>query len=215
MATNQLALYKIACRALGERSVASLSESTEIRRLLDEVWDSGDGATRFFLEQGLWNHAMRAVSIDASSSVTPAFGLTNAFDIPSDFVRLSSISASEYFSEPLLDYREDTNYWYSNSDPIYVEYVSDDTSYGGDLSRWPETFVLWAGYWLATQVAPALKNDMDMQVLERRERQLLKDARSKDAQKDPTRFIPIQSWNRARFGRGQGRERGSRRQLIG
>ncbi|HET99682.1 MAG TPA: hypothetical protein ENH89_04810, partial [Aurantimonas coralicida] len=68
MATDQLALYNIALAAVGERSIASLTEGREPRRLLDEIWNRGAGAIEYFLEQGYWNFAIRTVQIDRSTS---------------------------------------------------------------------------------------------------------------------------------------------------
>lgn len=214
MATDKISLYNIGLRFIGERSLASVAEDREPRHLLDEVYDAGDGAIKYFLEQGLWNFAMRAVQIDKSASISPSFGYQNAFDVPTDFVRLASISAGEYFTEPLTRYEKEQAYIYADVDPIYMRYVSNDSSYGNDLSLWPETFTLWAGAWLGMQIAPRLKNDLDLQHLEKRVKRLLVDARSKDAQEEPTRFPALSSWNRARFG-GSRSDRGSRSQLIG
>lgn len=214
--TTRLALYKIALRAVGERTIASLNENREPRRLLDEVWNAG--AVRYFLEQGLWNHAIRTSQIDSSSSVSTAFGYSFAFDLPSDFVRLVQISAGEYFDLPLVRYEIETAFIYADVDPIYVRYVSNHGDFGSDLSLWPESFTLWAGYWLATQIAPALKNDIDMEVLEKRTKKLLIDARSKDAQQEPPRWPPLSSWANARFGRAGTagrRDGGSRSRLTG
>ena len=161
---------------------------------------------------------MRSVRVDSSSSVSPPFGYRYAFDKPSDFVRLAQISSGEYFTDPLLRYEIEGDYFYADIDPIYMRYVSDDASWGADLSRWPETFTLWGGQWLGVQIAPRLKNEIDEEKLLQKERRLLADARSKDAQQEPTRFPPLSSWNRARHGfRGGGtrRDRGSRSQLIG
>lgn len=216
MATNRLALYNIALFSLGERALASLTETREARSLLDDVYTRGDGAVQFFLEQGLWNHAMRTVQIDKSSSSTPTFGLANAFDVPSDFIRLVQISAGEFFSDPLVRYEIEAAFIYADVDPIYLRYVSDSGDFGNDLSLWPETFTLWAGHWLGTQIAPALIPDLDAQfALRQAERRLLNDARSKDAMQEPPRFPPLGSWSRARLGGGGRRDRGSRSQLIG
>ena len=215
MATNQLALYNIALMAVGERIISSLTEDREPRRLLDEIWSRGTGAITAALEQGLWNHAMRAVQIDASASVDPAFGYANAFDKPTDFVRLAQISAGEYFTEPLTRYEFEAAYIYADVDPIYVRYVSDDASYGNDLSLWPDSFTLWFGHWLAIQIAPSVINDVEMEALEKRTKRLLAEARSRDASQEPPRFPPLGSWNRARRGGSGARDRGSRSQLIG
>jgi len=216
MATNKLSLYNIACLALKERPLDSLTEDAEVRHLLDEVYDRGQGAVKYCLEQGLWNFAMRAVKIDKDSSVSPSFGFNNAFSIPTDFVRLNQLSAGEYFSSPLMLYEFEQAYIYCDADPIYMRYVSDDGTWGGDMSLWPETFTQWVGYYLATQVGPSLLNDKDEEALEKKAKRRLRDARSKDASQEPVRFPPLSSWASSRSGRYSGRrDRGSRSSLIG
>lgn len=181
MATTKLALYNIALFACGERALVSLSEDREPRRLLDEIWTrGGGGAVRYVLEQGTWDFASRAVLIDASDTVTPAFGFSYAFDLPTDFVRLVDISGDAEFGDPLLYYQIEGAYIYANIATIYLRYVSDHVDYGNDLSLWPETFTLWAGHWLATQLAPRLKSDIDMAVLKETSTELLISARLKN-----------------------------------
>lgn len=216
MSTDKLSIYNIALRFVGERHLAKLNEEREPRRLLDEVWSAGQGAINYFLEQGFWNFAIRTSQIDSSSSVDPAFGYQSAFDVPSDLVRLVQISSGEYFEDPLTQYEIETNYIYADVDPIYIRYVSDHENYGNDLSLWPSTFTLWAGSWMGFEIAPSLKNDIDMEKLEVRLNKRLVDARAKDAMQDPPRWPPLSSWARSRYGRSTGRrDRGSRNQLIG
>lgn len=227
MATNQLALYNIALRACGTRTLDSLAEARMERRDLDKVWDEGTGAINRCLEQGLWNFAMRAVQVDKSSSVTPSFGFNNAFDKPTDYIRLASISGDEYFNEPLTNYEFEGDYFYADIDPIYLRYVSNDSDWGNNLSRWPDSFVQYVGHWLGLQIynavwtnhptaAAARAHLMKEQELEKKTERLLHDARSKDAQAEPPRFTPMTSWQRARHGWSTGtRERGKRGQLIG
>jgi len=216
MTTTKLQLYNIALRACGQGKLSSLTEATEGRYLLDDVWSQGNGAIAYFMEQGHWNFAMRAVQIDASSSVTPSFGFTYAFDKPSDFQKLNMISADENFYYPLTQFEFEGDYIYAFCDPIYLRYVSDDTSWGSDYSKWPGTFTLWAGHWLATQIAATFLNDVDMANLEKRTDRLLVDARSKDANQEPPRFEPPSSWISARTNRtGVRLDRGIRSQLTG
>ncbi|KKM04208.1 hypothetical protein LCGC14_1766550 [marine sediment metagenome] len=218
MATDRLSLYKIALVACGERTIASLSEPREPRRLLDEVWNRGSGVVKYVLEQGLWNFAIRTSKLDSSSSISTSFGYTFTFEMPSDYVRLVELSSGEYFTQPMTRYEIEQASLYADVDPIYMRYISDNSSYGSDLSLWPETVSLWTGHWMGVQIAPALKNDLDMDRLERRTRRYLHDARSKDAQQDPTRWPPLSSWASARLnriGHGGRRDRGSRGSLIG
>ena len=216
MAIDKLGLYNIALMAVGERTLDALSDEGEPRRLLDEVYTRGNGAVKYFLEQGHWNHAMRAVKIDKSTSVEPSFGFTNAFAKPSDFVRLNMISADENFDLPLEEFEFEGDFIFANVDPLYFRYVSDDGSWGGDFSRWPDTFILWGGTWMATQIAPKLLNDTDLGKLEDRARKLLVDARSKDASQEPPRYRPLSSWASSRHNRfGTRNDRGIRSRLTG
>lgn len=215
MTTDRLTLYNIALEAAGERFISSLTEPREPRRLLDHVWTRGKGAVRYFLEQGHWNHAMRAVQLDKSPSVTPEFGWANAFDKPDDFVRLNMISSDDRFGYPLNEYEFEGDFIYADVDPLYLRYVSDDDQYGSDMGKWPDTFTLWAGHWMATQIAGRLKNDIDAEALKKEANRLLIDARSKDASQEPVRWPPLSSWAQARLGRGGMYDRGLRNKLIG
>lgn len=216
MATDRLGLYNVALAAIGERSLDSLTEDGEPRRELDSVWARGNGALRFFLEQGRWKFALRTQKLDSSTIIIPAFGFTFAFEIPTDFVHLDMISAGEHFDMPLMRFEIESGFIFCDIDPLYVRYISDDVAYGADYASWPETFTLWAGHWMATQIGPRLKSDVVMEALEKRARRLLIDARSKDAMQSPTRFPPHGTWVSARYGRyGSHRDRGSRSSLIG
>jgi hypothetical protein len=55
-------------------------------------------------------------------------------------VRLYNFGSTATFDPPLLDVVDEPNYWFSNVDPLYVKYVSNDTAYGMDLSLWSESF---------------------------------------------------------------------------
>ncbi len=215
MAITKLQLYNIAALAIGETRLSSLTESRELRHTLDEIWDRGKGARWAALEQGFWNFAMRAVKIDKSTSVTPDFGFENAFLKPTDLVRLNMISADENFTLPLDRFESESGYWYANVDPMYVRYVSDDASYGLDMSLWPDSFSLWFGTWLGLQAAPKSMSDPDYKDLQRREGDLLTEARSRDAMQEPTRYPPLSSWAQARLGRGSRRDRGLRSSFTG
>lgn len=138
MAASKLSIYNQALGHLGERTLASLSENREPRRVLDDYYN---GVISHCLEQGNWKFAHVSKRLNASNSVEPDFGFTEAFAKPEDFVRLSRISESADLELPLLSYREENGFWYADTTPIYVEFVSDSASLGGfDLSRWTQSF---------------------------------------------------------------------------
>jgi hypothetical protein len=216
MAWSKLALYNVACLALGEGPLDGLTDDTELRRQLDSVYSRGDGAIAYFMENGHWNFAMRAVKIDNDSAVTPAFGWTYAFSKPTDFRKLNMISSDEEFITGLNAYEDEADHWHADIDPIYVRYVSDDADYGGDFAKWTETFAIWAGHWMALQVAPVKMNDTALKDFRKLVRRLLTEARSNDAVGEPTRFPKLSSWASARHSSKQGRrDRGSRNSLLG
>lgn len=182
MAATKLSIFNIALFACGERALADLSEDREPRRLLDEIWTRGGGGViRYCLEQGLWSFAMRSALTDSTPSIAPPFGYTYGFDRFDDMCRLVDISSDEFFADGNFLYAYEARYIYANTDPIYVKYVSDDQDYGGDLSLWPETFTLYVGHYMATQLAPRLKNDIDLGRLEERTDKLLISARLKES----------------------------------
>lgn len=213
MALTQLDLYNGALRLMGERRLASLSENREPRRVLDDIW--ADSAREYCLEQGQWNFAMRAVMITKSITTIPAFGYVNAFDKPNDFIRTCGVAEDEYFNVPLLRMVEEVGFWFADIDPIYVRYISNDNSYGLDLTRWPKTFARYFEAFLASEAVFTLTQSAEKQsYIVRIMQQRLIDARSKDAMNDPTSFPPQGNWTASRSGRNR-RDRGNRNTLIG
>lgn len=218
MATDKLQLYNLALTVyLGERKLASLSENREPRRALDDAWSggSGNGAVKYCLEQGHWKFAQRAVKLAYTPSITPAFGHQYAFTKPTDCVKLSKMCTDEYFKEPNLEYAEEAGFWTSNVQDLYISYVSNDATFGGDMSLWPESFVQVVALYLAKNIATRVTGaDSKTDKLEAKYVRALLDARSKDAMQGPTQFTPSGAWTRARRG-GTARDGGSRSNLIG
>ena len=213
MAATQLGLYNEALRLIGERPLALITEDRHPRRVLDAIWD--DGIVDACLEQGLWNFAMRAVEIAASTTVTPAFGYTYAFDKPSDWIRTAGVASDEFFNTPLTRYMEEVGFWFADVDPLYVRYVSNDSNYGTNLDRWPQSFTKYVAAAIAADAAPTITQD------EKKIDRIIKimlmrrvEARSKDAMNDASAFLPQGSWSSARLS-GTRRDRGNRGNLIG
>jgi hypothetical protein len=194
---SQLNVYNDALRLVGERQLVSLDENREPRRLLDAVWD---GAVEYCLEQGQWNFAIRSQQLDYSPSVEPPFGYRRAYNKPDDYVRTVSISADPYFSDGLMQYTDEAGYWFCDLDIIYLRYVSKDLSFGKDTSLWPQTFRHYVAAYLAWQIAPRIKNDIDVDKLEKQYRMKKSDALAKDALQEAAKRIPDGCWVRSRSG---------------
>lgn len=198
----------------GERKLASLTENQQGRHLLDDEW--ADGAVDYALGAGQWKFAKRSVEIASTTSVTPGFGYQKAFEIPSDLLRTTALCSDPYQQVPLLAYTTEQAYWFADVDPLYVSYISNDASYGGDMSLWPVEFVLFLQAYLASKIVETLTQDEKKwnRVFKLAEK-YRKDAASSDAMEGPTTFPPMGSWVAARLRRGGHRDRGGRGQLIG
>lgn len=201
--TDQLSLYNGALRLLKERKLASLTEGRESRRLLDDAWGDGRtyGSVAYCLQDGQWAHARRTVQIDYSPSISPSFGYSYAFDHPTDMVKPVAICSDERMQQPLLQYQDEGSYWYCDLQTIYVTYISNGATFGGDMSRWSEKFVKLVEAHLATEIAPNLTNsDGAIKLADIAYSRAVRAARSDDAMRQPTRFMPPGSWSTARRG---------------
>lgn len=230
MGTNRLSVYNSALMLCGERSLGSLSEDREPRRLLDQVWSGtaggGGNGVDWCLEQGQWWFAMRTVMIDKDPDFTRQFGYVNSFDKPTDWIATSALCSDEYFRMPLINYADERDAWYADITPIYVKYISNDAAYGNDLSRWPATFQDFVATYLASRIISKMAGDRTAQqgVIMgppgQPEKGLLMinmhRARSNAAMTQPTQMIAQGRWTRARQGtRGGRNDRGNPGSLIG
>jgi len=199
--TDKLTLYNLVLGHLRERRLASLSENREPRRVLDDFFDQ---VQQECLEEGLWNFMIRAVSEDASATVVPGFGWKYAFTIPLDWVRTVLISTVETFSPPLLDYAEETGYWYANWTPLFIRYQSSDTLYGKNLGAWSGVFTAFVALKLAEEACGKITGSTTLLEgptgISARLKRARTKAKSNDAMNQPPGEMPTGTWARSRRG---------------
>ena len=199
---------------LGHRRLSDTGEAVEAGRELTAAWSQ---VVDECIAHGFWNFAMETIQADADTGVTPAFGFSEVFAKPSDWVRTAAVSGDENFAYPLTLYYDDDNFWSADQTPIYVRYVSDDTGLGYDLTRWPALFTRYVELALAERVCmrvtqnKSLKDDIAKDLVTAR-----KKAKNVDAMDEAQpKFPPPSSWTRARWGSSGGNDRGSRSNLTG
>lgn len=135
---DKLRIYQGAARLLGYTAgVASLTENNVLRYKLDEAWDD---AVEMVLSQGFWNFAIREAEIDKEVGYDPDWGYDYQFTKPTDWVRTVAISDNGDFQGGFEQYLDQTDYWYAGIDPLYVRYVSNDASYGTNVTKWDQPF---------------------------------------------------------------------------
>lgn len=206
MATK-LGLFNGALRILKERKLDTVTDDEFKRYELDAEYDA---AIAIMLERGMWNFAMRTVAIDFDPGVDGDFGYRYAFEKPSDWVKTSKVSANPNMF-PLMganEYLHEGAYWWSNSTPIYVSYVSNGASYGLDLTAWPASFTRAVEFELALRVAPTVTSftskgrGSDMETLTFAAKRALRNAQGKDAvdqaptMRPPGRLVQSRMGNR-------------------
>lgn len=209
MTVSQLSLYNSALRILGERKLASLVEERLPRRVLDDIWDDGNGgAINHCLEQGLWKFAIRSQAYTYNPSITPDFGLAYAFNKPDDWLRTAAVATDPYFNNPLTQYADENGYWFADWQTLYIKYVSSDDQFGNDMSLWPQSFIKFVEGYLAYYAAPQICED---EKKEEKAKKIMNEARlaakSKDAMDGPAEFMPQGAWAGSRFGRYTRRNR--------
>ncbi len=212
---SKLSIYNGALSILGERKLASETENREPRYKLDDVWDN-DFIDRV-LHMGQWNFAKRTVELQASPSTTPSFGYQYAFDKPADFLRTIAVCHDEYMNIPITRYSDEASWIFTDSEQIYLAYVSNDDQWGSDLTLWPPNFTEMVEHYLAHKVGPRITGlDINDKQLLRDYKMWLMEAKATDAMESPAAFPPKGAWARSRQGfRGGKRDRGNRSQLIG
>ena len=195
---SKLGIYNSALLLLEERGLASLAASGNSKSALDDAWDD---SVAYCLESGFWTFAMRTVKLDASQSITPAFGLAFAFEKPDDWVRSYRIASDERLNVQLFDLADEGRLWYSDADPIYVKYVSNDGAYGGDLGKWSATFAEFVAARLALKTCVRITGSASrLEGLTRLERRARNEASAKDSMNEPP-VLPVQgTWAASRAG---------------
>lgn len=204
MSASRLNIYNDALLMIGERALSTLTENVEPRYLLDQVWNANgvDGC----LEEAQWEFAMRTIQIDYDSGITPDFGYARAFDKPTDWILTSALCSDEFFRVPVLRYVDETGYWYSDLDTLYVRYVSNDPAYGGDLSKWPRSFTDFVAAHFASKIILKLSSDeakLTMFINPQRPEHSIRgrallNAKSRCAMAGPSKMMATGNWSNAR-----------------
>lgn len=210
MAT-QLGIYNKALLEIGEARLASVSESREPRRVLDEYYTVG---VYTCLQAASWNFASRTVRIDSDASITPSFGYRYVFQHPDDWVRTVGVSDDEYMQHPLVRYLDEGGRWLADVDPIYVRYVSNDADYGMNLTLWPPNFELYVAAYLAGLIAPRVRESKQKDMIQLSRMRFSK-AAAVEAMGQPPEPKPLGSFARSRLGSRSGRRDRTGSTLIG
>jgi len=199
--TDKLTVYNLIAHHLGVRRFAALTAPVEARRVIDDFWDT---TVQTCLEEAQWNFMLRTIQQDASTNVVPGFGWKYAFPKPSDWVRTTMVSTVETFVPPLTDFVDETNYWFANFTPLFVQYQSDDPQYGLNLGAWTGNFTNYVALQVAENACNKVTGSTALlegqKGISARLRTARIKAKSNDAMNEGPREMPTGTWARSRRG---------------
>lgn len=156
-----------------------------------------DDARREALSETDWDFALKRTQI--SSSTAPAFGWSAAYQLPSDYIRLSSIGDEK---NPLTekDYKVENGFILCNeAAPLNVIYVYDVE----DITKFSPKFLVAFAKKLASYIAAAVTGSLNMAAgLGELSEIDMSVAKTQDAQQTPPRKVTRSRWAQARD-RGQ------------
>lgn len=157
--TTKLEVYNRALDLIGVKRLVSLTVDRDARYALDGAYDY---ILQYCLEQAMWEFAMRTLAMTATAPPPRTYGFSAAFTVPPDLVHTYLIGTDESISPPTKDVVQADRYFFSRVNTIYVRYVSKDTSFGGDLSKWPNIFARYFSAELASEVAFTLTRTVEI-----------------------------------------------------
>lgn len=192
---------------LDTRPLLTLNDARTERRALDAVYPD---TLAWMLEQGMWNFAARADQWPASQTAVPNWGFDFYVEKPSDYVRLIKFSENEHLEPTLNRWSEEGDFFAVDVDPVYVLYVSNDITLGGDPGKWGPSFaaafqaeLAWRGQGGVRPLSAVAKDE-----LRKLKKKLLENAQAKDAVNQAPSQLPVGRLVRSRAGfRGNDRMR--------
>ena len=137
--TDKLQLYNLALGTyIGTQTLANLNENVATRHALDRVYE---GALLYVLEQGLWKFALKTVELTGVRADALAHR-QYVYPLPPDFVRLARISPDKRLDThaQLEDFMEENGAIYTDSNRLWLQYVSKAETHGLNLDLYPAKY---------------------------------------------------------------------------
>jgi hypothetical protein len=119
---SDISIANRALQELGDEPITSLSDGNTRARAVNVAFEPARQAE---LRAHPWNFAVRRASL-AASATAPAFGPSNAFPLPSDFLKLLPPDEAENYNSRdwIIEGRSVLTY---DSAPLEIRYIADIT----------------------------------------------------------------------------------------
>lgn len=182
MASSKTDIANRALSKIGDSRVSNINtDGTEkaliIREMYDQVRDN-------MLRSYPWNFAIKRSQL-AKDGTAPAWGYSNRFQLPSDFLALLEIK-----NQP--DYKLESDYILTDEGaPLYIKYVRKVTSEG----LFDPSFVEAFSSMLAIEICePLTQSNTKKELLLKQHEEIIRNAYAIDAIADPPQRLPDDEW---------------------
>ena len=190
MAASEVSICNSALAKLGVDLISSLSDTSKAAILCNEQYDK---KRQQLLRSHPWNFAIKRASLAKLVSV-PSFEYSSEFQLPNDCLRVLRINDNN-FGANYPRWVIEGNKLLANVDSVKIKYVCDLT----DTGLFDENFSEALAFLIASDLSYALvqsaslsKAMLDMHT------QILRDARSFDAQEGTPEDFGSDAWTNAR-----------------
>ena len=188
--TSVTDIANAACRRLGVQRISSIDDENKRAEVLKDLYPL---VRDELLDAGFWNFAMRRAQLSKLSQ-GPDFGWTNAFSLPTNYLRMYRVSSSkfkggsghlpEFFATSFANnpaFVIEGNQLLTDLSGVYCVYTSKVT----DSSLFSRGFVKALYLKLAAEAAYSLTQDRNLtNDLTQEARTWLEDIRSRDSMSD-------------------------------
>lgn len=189
---SQTGMVNLALREIGEFRIADINEDSPPAEVARDMYDH---VRRKCLQAHDWRFASKQVEL-AEISTPPIVRFDKAWQLPSDFVRLSSVSDNTRMEPELREFSILGRTILTSTEFVFIEYVFDHILH----TEWPDYFAGYMAAVLASEMAPAVKSASERERLEKLAMMRLPQARSIDSQQQPTIIVSEGNWIRAMRG---------------
>lgn len=192
---SQTEICNRALTKLGAARITSVNDSSKGARAMSALWDT---VRKSELRRKIWQFATTRTTLPAVTPA-PAWGFNNAFQLPSDFLRL--VQVNDTFAVPgLTDYRDqdDSAYVIENNQlltvfnaPLKIRYIRDVTETGGFDPLFVEVFACKLAYEACEEI---MQSASKKQAVGQDYKDAIKEAVSVGAIERPPQGFPDDSW---------------------
>ena len=191
MASSEVAIVNLALAKLGEEALTALSDESPAGRLALRHYAT---IRDIVLRKRQWNCATRRATL-SKLATGPTFGFSNAFALPTDFIRLANLE--DLGDDFRIENTDDGRVVVSDNDSVNLVYIFRLT----DVVQMDELLKETIAALIAEKFAYKLTGDLVLaNDMKKEYDEILADATHVDRSEAPVEEIQPSSWIEARIG---------------